>query len=133
MREIKFSCMYQDKKAETWMELWYTLEDIEERKHLCFLDVLPYKLIAKRLYTGLKDSEGVEIYEGDIVLLNKYYMGDGGYDEALGVTEWDDHYCGFMVKILPPIEVIDEVFLFEHAAKVAGNIYENPELIKQGE
>ena len=133
MREIKFSCMYQDKKAETWMELWYTLEDIEERKHLCFLDVLPYKLIAKRLYTGLKDSEGVEIYEGDIVLLNKYYMGDGGYDEALGVTEWDDHYCGFMFKILPQMGGSDEVFLFEHAAKVAGNIYENPELIKQGE
>ena len=133
MREIKFSCMYQDKKAETWMELWYTLEDIEEREHLCFLDVLPYKLIAKRLYTGLKDSEGVEIYEGDIVLLNKYYMGDGGYDEALGVTEWDDHYCGFMFKILPQMGGSDEVFLFEHAAKVAGNIYENPELIKQGE
>ena len=133
MREIKFSCMYQDKKAETWMELWYTLEDIEERKHLCFLDVLPYKLIAKRLYTGLKDSEGVEIYEGDIVLLNKYYMGDGGYDEALGVTGWDDHYCGFMFKILPQMGGSDEVFLFEYAAKVAGNIYENPELIKQGE
>tara|TARA_R110000824_G_scaffold205367_1_gene390208 strand:- start:234 stop:611 length:378 start_codon:yes stop_codon:yes gene_type:complete len=124
--------MYQDKKAETWMELWYTLEDIEEREHLCFLGVLPYKLIAKRLYTGLEDSEGAEIYEDDIVLLNKYYMGDGGYDDALGVMEWDDHYCGFMFKILPQMGVSDQVFLFEHVAKVIGNIYENPELIKQG-
>ena len=134
MREIKFSCMYQDKKAETWMELWYTLEDIEEREHLCFLDVLPYKLIAKRLYTGLKDSEGVEIYEGDIVLLHgDEDRGDGGYEDALGVMEWDDHYRGFMFNILPQMGVSDQVFLFEPVAKVIGNIYANPELIKQGE
>jgi uncharacterized phage protein (TIGR01671 family) len=129
--------MYQHEETGTWMELWYTLDEIERQRErgtgTDFSFVPRHTLIAKRLYTGLKDSEGVEIYEDDIVLLNKYYMGDGGYDEALGVTEWDDHYCGFMVKILPPIEVIDEVFLFEYAAKVIGNIYQNPELIKQGE
>ncbi len=95
-------------------------------------------------YTGLKDPKGVEIYEGDIVLLDKMVLfdkyadrGDGSCDDVLAVTKddllavtkWDDHYQGFMYKHLPETPESAEVFMFEYAAEVVGNIYENPELL----
>ena len=87
-------------------------------------------------YTGLKDSKGVEIYEGDVVLLDKIVLlhkyedrGDGSCDDVLAVTKWDDHYQGFMYKHLPETPESAEVFMFEYASEVVGNIYENPELL----
>ena len=128
MREIKFSCMYQDKKAETWMELWYTLEDIEEREHLCFLDVLPYKLIAKRLYTGLKDSKGVEIYDGDIVTgLRHGNLNILGSIVCHSASWWVEYYHPHEEKLY--VTFLNGV----RSIKIIGNIYQNSELIKQGE
>ena len=80
-------------------------------------------------YTGVKDSEGAEIYEGSIVLLHEYEdRGDGSYEPTLAVTEWDEHYRGFMFKTITEVGASDEVFMFEYTAEVIGNIYENPEL-----
>ncbi|OMD66024.1 hypothetical protein BSK62_13230 [Paenibacillus odorifer] len=88
-------------------------------------------------YTGLKDKNGREIYEGDILTSPEYpYQDDGKYNYH-GVIEWIEEEASFyMTKrlansekrgmsngISQPIESIEE---FE----VIGNIYENPELIE---
>ncbi|RKW61917.1 MAG: hypothetical protein D8H98_04445 [Prevotella sp.] len=82
-------------------------------------------------YTGLKDKNGKEIYEGDILSFTVFdaFGGDRQYRGTV-------RYCGsrFMIWLSLDGEVcldLDWVIEQDDELEIIGNIYDNPELIKQ--
>jgi uncharacterized phage protein (TIGR01671 family) len=79
-----------------------------------FQNSLPRDQIVLMQYTGLKDKNGKEIYEGDIIVDSFNHYEKGKVAENTAEFWW---------------EVI-EYGLEDAELEVIGNIYENPELLK---
>ena len=74
--------------------------------------------IALMQYTGLKDNNGKEIYEGDVVRTE----GDEEIPQQTGKVFWNEEWCSFRWSDGDEWSLNTEL-------EVIGNIYENPELI----
>jgi uncharacterized phage protein (TIGR01671 family) len=74
--------------------------------------------------TGLKDKNGKEIFEGDIV----------DYKGREAVVKWHGSYASFIYRfvdgLLERVSEWDPLFLAYYNFEVMGNIYENPELLE---
>lgn len=68
-------------------------------------------------YTGLKDKNGKEIYEGDIV---KSRMFSGGH--LINQIIYNSKECAFTIG--------EGTFFGRYKNEIIGNIYENPDLLK---
>lgn len=116
MREIKFRAWDGEKMN--------TAFDLSQNPKYWWEGNKDYPLMQ---YTGLKDKNGVEIYEGDI--LDEYgYVAtfvDGSDNASLGLPMgWYEQRDDF--ESFRQLEVGDEKI-------VIGNIYENPELMEATE
>ncbi|NCD10876.1 MAG: hypothetical protein EOL98_15980 [Negativicutes bacterium] len=119
MREIKFRAWEKyEKEMSEWcdlitaIDLGYLLDEPED------FEVMQY--------TGLCDKNGVEIYEGDIV--ETVYNGE----VFAGVVVYDLSEVDF--KVTDGKEKYGRNFQYlagNDENEVLGNIYENPELLKE--
>lgn len=93
-------------------------------------------------FTGLTDKNGVKIFDGDILQGDEYpYCSDGEYNYYAEVVWFDDGCCGFgLCTHKNPKSSVRGISdgnceWFEdfdsNNWSVVGNIYDNPELIKE--
>lgn len=125
MREIKFRAWikegaYDDGILPDGNEMDYIQGFVGETVWCSDNSEIDIKSCELMQFTGLKDKNGKEIYEGDII------KGDT-YGHILEVI-WDEGYCGFS----PFLDLIDGDYTGEDwgRCEVIGNIYENPELLE---
>lgn len=131
MREIKFRVWDIDKRC--WQYF-----GVEGMKEYWYVDNSSFGQL-----TGLKDKNGLDIYEGDI--LDVSWLAELGVTEidcmAIGVVKWDEANPCFYVEVDYKINVKED-FAYEETALplykederyeyvIIGNIYENKELIQ---
>lgn len=117
-REIKVRAYYKKYTNNKYIvDGEYTLKDILERQ--IKFDLSRFKFVE---FTGLKDKNGKEIYEGDIM----YVAGQGNSY----VKYFEDVACFGLITNDEQIEMFSTDGEGDITKEVIGNIYENKDLLK---
>ena len=128
MREIKFRGRVKNTNKPQWVygivippqySSWedWTLFDGERRW------IVDPETVGQ--YTGLCDSEGKEVYEGDIL----------EFDYRKRREKGCVHYSKYGIFVSNDVYLHDDglIYVIRRNAKVIGNAIDNPELLKDGE
>lgn len=125
MREIKFLAWDRLKKQMFFVEAITYVKKTGLPKYVYYVgNKSPHSIRTETTllqYTGLKDKNGKEIYEGDIV---RYNTGEAW------IVKWSGRggfiYADNGNKNTAATNQLPDM----HEVEVIGNIYENPELLK---
>ena len=130
MREIKFRALKDDISNCNWVygNLLYGKNQEPRIQESKGVDIYTTCLEGtESQYTGLKDKNGKEIYEGDIFR--------GLKKATYGIIEFDEEYCCFNVdwyNIKTSEYPTDRIGMDHEETRfyeVIGNIYETPDLL----
>lgn len=119
MREIKFRAWLT--KERQWADSCEVYSDGSYSAELGIVSGYTDNEVAISQYTGLKDKNGKEIYEGDIVIKKSFNKptNDIMSDTKPKIVKWQWHTCGFNLR--SPVNTGNK-----HSYEIIGNIYENP-------
>ena len=114
IKEIYFTSMPGEKHSLSAIRFWSNQEG--EWKHY-MKSAVHLELMQ---YTGLKDKNVKEIYEGDIV---KTFWKSMGWNGGLGIITWKPKSACFKI-----MNKAGDQCGINNRPEVIGNIYQNPEL-----
>ena len=114
MREIKFRVWKKNTN-----EMFYDVQN--DYYFETFINSKRFELMQ---YTGLKDKNGKEIYEGDILKFTDCLDEFMPFTKKISDVYWFNEYSRFAMRNTE----MNLSYLLE--SEVIGNIHENPELLK---
>lgn len=129
-REIKFIYTVTRYNGYVFHSKPFTIEQIESGEAKTYLDA-NYAVVAeihRRAYTGLKDKNGKEIYEGDILKSDEnvsYHFGDQGQ------VLYNEDHGGFIIQGEQRRRQSYDQLTCDVActSEVIGNIFQNNDLL----
>lgn len=90
-------------------------------------------------YTGLKDENGKEIFEGDIVIYTRYFKTinpkECSTEEKTLILEYSEEEIVYQLLYLSGcyFSRLGDIISEKYTLEVIGNIYENPKLLEHKE
>lgn len=147
-REVKFRGLPEDPSAFGFDFVYgYYYYDEPVDQHVIYTkkcEVVPVQPETIGQYTGLKDSQGKEIYEGDVLkTVGKKFLGKRDIKTGfmhtevthISVVEWwqSSSNLGYRLKNSKGKTIMIKPYAVSRTMKAEkiGNIHQNPELLKQ--
>ena len=125
MREIKFRAWLKELneiREVEYINFWKKMISFPNKFCKEYYLNADFDEIDLMRYTGLKDKNEKEIYEGDIVKLRA--------NHGIGAVKYYDEWGAFVVEYIKskPLTVLGMSY-YKEDIEVIGNIYENSELL----
>ena len=118
MREIKFRAWDNNRHGYCYFDLFHCWGGLVKGTGIPYLDI---RENITEQFTGLRDKNGREIYEGDKVAVFR----NGNRTHEIITVEWHDNGYHLPRYISLSMDAYDDMDY-----EVIGNIHENPEVLK---
>ena len=114
--ELKFGCLVRTTNGKAYI-LQINSTTIEEYNQNWLINTPAFEVLPDSIseFTGLKDKNGIEIYENDILKENRYNIAPVEYHNGIAAFSWS--------------KGIDWGMIEPSGIEVIGNIYQNAELL----